>query len=67
MLMNRNKTPVSLEVFLEKMARLNKLLGSCGKKEILMGMDTKENIRWYCSYRIKQYYKKYLAYLQKNS
>ncbi len=51
---------ICLEEFLEKITSLGKFLDSSYK----LSQETRENIEWYCDYRVHQYYQRYLNYLK---
>lgn len=46
---------ISLKKFLEKMSSLDEFLYNSYN----LSQETRENIEWYCSYRVQQFYKKY--------
>lgn len=52
---------ISLDVLLEKSAKLHRLLESAWDKKI--SSETRENIRWYCGWRLEQYYGQYQSFL----
>ncbi len=51
-----------LKEFLKKITSLGKLLDRSDEQKL--SQETRENIEWYCDYRVHQYYKKYLNYLE---
>lgn len=56
----QQQPPINLDVFLERMAKLYRLLKPEHKRQI--SPDTYKNIYWYCDYKVHQYYKRYLEY-----
>lgn len=56
--MNKQMEPqkkLSLTEFLSKCSSLDRLLDSSYK----LSSETRENIAWYCDYRVHQYYQQY--------
>jgi hypothetical protein len=49
----------NLNEFLSKCSSLDKLLDTTYR----LSQETRENIEWYCDYRIHQYYERYCNYL----
>jgi len=46
---------ISLKRFLGKMSSLEEFL----YKSNILSQETRDNIKWYCNYRVQQFYKKY--------
>jgi len=46
---------ISLKKFLRKMSYLDEFLYNSYK----LSQETRDNIKWYCNYRVQQLYKKY--------
>jgi len=53
---NSLEKSINLDTFLDKIEQLRRFLRSSSN----MSMKSKKNVKWYCDYRVKQYYKRYL-------
>jgi len=52
----KKHSKINLEKFIDKVRSLENFLESSSK----LNIKTRENIYWYCRYRKKQYYEKYI-------
>jgi hypothetical protein len=55
----QHQQSIRLDVLLEKCTKLNRFLRVSKK----LSSETRENIRWYCDWRIHKYYKQYEIFL----
>ena len=54
---NQLQASLNLEIFLDKMASLDRFLESSSG----MTVENRENIGWYCNHMVHQYYECYVA------